>query len=208
MGCSAPALVVDAKLQKKIEEKILKPTIKGLMEEGRPYKGILYLGGILIKQKGVLEPYVIEFNARWGDPEAQVLLPGVKTDLVEINQVILDESIHKTTITTDNKSRVVVAGVSRGYPGDYEKVKGKEIFGLDKVMKMKGIRLYGGGVKVVGKKFYANGGRLFYIVGEGKSVIEARQKAYEAMALVHIEGNNLHYRTDIGWMDVERIRRK
>jgi phosphoribosylamine--glycine ligase len=136
------------------------------------------------------------------------VLPGVKTDLVEINQVILDESIHKTTITTDNKSRVVVAGVSRGYPGDYEKVKGKEIFGLDKVMKMKGIRLYGGGVKVVGKKFYANGGRLFYIVGEGKSVIEARQKAYEAMALVHIEGNNLHYRTDIGWMDVERIRRK
>jgi phosphoribosylamine--glycine ligase len=208
MGCSAPALVVDAKLQKKIEEKILKPTIKGLMEEGRPYKGILYLGGILIKQKSVLEPYVIEFNARWGDPEAQVLLPVVKTDLVEINQVILDESIHKTTITTDNKSRVVVAGVSRGYPGDYEKVKGKEIFGLDKVMKMKGIRLYGGGVKVVGKKFYANGGRLFYIVGEGKSVIEARQKAYEAMALVHIEGNNLHYRTDIGWMDVERIRRK
>ena len=106
----------------------------------------------------------------------------------------------------DGKARVVVAGVSRGYPGDYEKVRGKQIFGINEARKIAGVRIYGAGVKEEAGKYYANGGRLFYIMGEGKTVIEARRKAYEAMALVYIEGNNLHFRTDIGWRDVQRLR--
>lgn len=207
MGCSTPPLVLTSQIRKKIESKIIKPTIKGLIAENRPYKGILFLGGIIIKQKDQLTPLVIEFNARWGDPEAEALLPSITTDLFEINMAILAGSIDKINIQTDQKARVVVAGVSKGYPTNYDKVKGKEIFGLEEARKVKGVCLFGAGVKVRGKKYYAQGGRLFYIVGEGKSVIEARQKAYEAMALIHIDGNNLHYRTDIGWRDRQRIRR-
>lgn len=207
MGCSSSPLVLTPQIRKAIETKIIKPTIKGLREENIAYKGILYLGGIIIKHKGQLVPYVIEFNARWGDPEAEVILPGITNDLFEINMAILEGNVNKVNIQTDHKSRVVITAVSKGYPTNYEKVKGKEVFGLDEARKIKGVRLYGAGIKVIGKKYYAYGGRLFYIVGEGKSIIQARQKAYEAIALVHIDGNNLHYRTDIGWRDVQRLQR-
>jgi phosphoribosylamine--glycine ligase len=207
MGCVSSPLVLTPQIKKEIKTKILKPTIKGLKEEGRPYKGILYLGGIIVKQNGRLCPYVIEFNARWGDPEAEVILPGITNDLFEMDMSVLEGNIDKLNIQADGKSRVVIAGVSKGYPSNYENIKGKQIFGLDKARKIKGIHLYGASVKVVDKKYYVHGGRLFYIVGEGRSIIEARRKAYEAMSLIHIDGNNLHYRTDIGWRDVQRLQK-
>ena len=151
-------------------------------------------------------PCVIEFNARWGDPEAQVILPGLKNDLFEVGIAIVEKGLDKLEIKIDGKSRVVVAGVSKGYPGNYASVKGKQIFGLDEAKKVKGVRIYGAGIKIIEGKYYASGGRLFYVVGEGDSVIEARQKTYEAMAAVSVEGNNLHFRTDIGFRDVERER--
>ena len=150
-------------------------------------------------------PFVIEFNARWGDPEAQVILPGLKNDLFEIGMAIVEGELHKLEVKMDEKSRVVVAGTSRGYPGNYDFVKGKQIFGLDKARKIKGIKIYGAGIKILEGKYFASGGRLFYIVGEGNNVIEARQKTYQAMAAVSVEGNNLHFRTDIGWRDVEYV---
>ncbi|MAG59615.1 5-(carboxyamino)imidazole ribonucleotide mutase, partial [Candidatus Woesebacteria bacterium] len=110
--------------------------------------------------------------------------------------------IRKVKIKNDNKARVVVAGASRGYPGDYSDATGKQIFGIEEVLKMDGVRFYSAGVKKRGRNYYTNGGRLFYMVGEGKDVVEARQKAYEAMSTIFVEGNNLHYRTDIGWRDV------
>jgi len=202
MGCSSPPLVLTAELMKVIEKKILAVTINGLNLESRSYKGVLYLGGIVVG--GV--PHVVEFNARWGDPEAEVILPGLVNDLFEISVGIIERKLGNMDIRTDGMARVVVAGTSRGYPGDYSIVRGKRIYGLEEVSKIKGVKLYGAGVKVEDKKYYANGGRLFYIVGEGKTVIEARSKAYEAMSRVNIDGNNLHYRTDIGWRDVERLR--
>ncbi|MCJ7804309.1 phosphoribosylamine--glycine ligase, partial [Patescibacteria group bacterium] len=205
MGCSAPPLVLSPDLLKKIEKQILDKAILALNKEGRPYRGVFYLGGMLIKQKGKLNPYVIEFNARWGDPEAQVILPGLTNDLFEISMAIAKGDISNLKIKTDGKARVVVAGASRGYPGNYQEVKGKRIYGLDKARKVKGVKVYGAGIKEENGKYYANGGRLFYIVGEGKTVIEARRKAYEAMSLVYIEGNNLHFRTDIGWRDIQRL---
>ena len=105
----------------------------------------------------------------------------------------------------DDKTRVCVVGASRGYPGDYSEVKGKRIYGLKNVMKKEGVEVFGAGIEIREGKFYANGGRLFSVVGEGEDILEAKQKAYSAIAMVDIEGNNLHYRTDIGWRDVERF---
>lgn len=201
MGCgSRPSAVTqDIKIQVK---EIFKKTLDGLKKEERSYSGILYLGGMIVKGK----VYVLEFNARWGDPEAEVILPGIKNDLYDLSTAVLEQKINKVNLKTDDKYRVVVAGCSRGYPGDYTKVLGKRIFGLEKVSKIPGVKLFGAGVKVSGRKFLALGGRLFFIVGEGKDVMEARTKAYGAMSLISIEGNNLHFRNDIGWRDVQRFK--
>ena len=208
MGCSSSPLVVTAEMMQDITTGVFNKTIGGLREEGRPYKGVLYLGGMLIKEKDKLNPYVIEFNARWGDPEAQVILPGLVNDLFETSMMIAEGDISSMNLRTDGKSRVVVAGASRGYPGDYSQVRGKQIHGVEEVRKVKGVRFYSAAIKEEGGKYLANGGRLFYIVGEGSNIIEARERAYDAMSLVSIEGNNLHFRTDIGWRDVERLRQK
>lgn len=206
MGCSTPPLVLNKTLLNRVKKDILDKVIEGMNREGIPYKGLLYFGGMAVKKDNRLKPYVIEFNSRWGDPEAQVIVPSIQNDLFEIGMAIHKGDISNVKIRTDGKARVVVAGVSRGYPGDYSKVKGKRIYGLKEAMKVEGIRIYGAGVKVINKIHYADGGRLFYIVGEGKTTIDARQKAYEAMSIISVEGNNLHYRTDIGWRDIARLR--
>ncbi|MBU1126815.1 phosphoribosylamine--glycine ligase, partial [Patescibacteria group bacterium] len=206
MGCSAPPLVLSREMMASTKEKIIGKTIKGLQEEERHYKGILYFGGMMIKEKGQLVSYVIEFNARWGDPEAQVLLPGLTNDLFEVSMAVVGGDIRNLRLRTDKNARVGVAGVSRGYPGDYEKVKGKQLFGLDEARKINGVKIYGAGIKRIDGKYYASGGRLFYIVGRGENVLEARKKAYGAMSLISVEGNNLQFRTDIGYRDVERLR--
>ncbi|MEX0616570.1 MAG: phosphoribosylamine--glycine ligase [Candidatus Woykebacteria bacterium] len=202
IGANAPALLAsNNKIQKKVEEIIVK-TIKGMEKEGRLYKGILYLGLIIDKKKNLK---IIEFNARWGDPEAQVVLPGIKNDYLEVATSVIDGELDKLKILEDKKTRVCIVGASRGYPGDYSKVKNKQIFGIDEALKTPGVSIYGAGLRRVGTRFFANGGRLFNVVGEGKDVVEARARAYQAISLINIQGNNLHYRTDIGWRDVERI---
>ncbi len=203
VGSIAPAGVVTKEILKEVDTKIIKPVIYGTQKEGRPYKGVLYLGAILTKD-GVK---VIEFNARWGDPEAEVILPGIKTDYLTIVESALSGKLNSLQISMDAKARVSVAGCAKGYPGDYSKAKGKEIFGLEKAMKLPSITIFGSGIKREGKRFFVKGGRVFHLVAEGKDVIEARRKAYEALSLISIEGNNLHYRTDIGWRDVERMRK-
>lgn len=207
MGCSTPPLVLTRDLLKAIQTEILDKVVRRFKEEKIVYKGVLYLGGMAVKTNGQIRPYVIEFNARWGDPEAQVIIPGIENDLFDISLSLHKGDINSLNIKTDGKARVVVAGVSKGYPQDYSSVKGRRIYGLDEAKSVKGVRVYGAGIKVINKLHYASGGRLFYIVGEGRNVIEARQKAYEAMSLVSVEGNNLHYRTDIGWRDVARLRK-
>lgn len=202
-GCSTPPLVLTESVKSQIEV-IFDKTITSLKNENRTYVGILYLGGILVDQGNGLTPYIIEWNARWGDPEAQAIIPGIKNDLFAVSMQTVGGDIKNLDIETDGKARVAIAGMSKGYPDDYGDVIGKQIFGLDKVMKMDGIRLYGAGITVQEGKYYASGGRLFYVVGEGNNVLEAREKAYSAMAVVFVEGNNLHYRTDIGWRDAQR----
>jgi phosphoribosylamine--glycine ligase len=204
MGCSAPPLVITPDIEKQIEN-IITQTIHGLYKEGRPYKGVLYLGGIITTHNNTPLVKVIEYNARWGDPEAQVIIPSIQTDLYEISIALAKGTIHTMHLETDTISRVVVTAASRGYPSDYATVKGKKIFGLEEALNLPNIKIYPAAIKQKDTAYYASGGRLFYIVGEGQNVIQARKKAYKALSLIYIEGNNLHYRTDIGYHDVERF---
>ena len=208
MGCVSNPLIVDRKIKKQVEE-IFNKVIYGMKKEKRPYKGVLYLGGMVVDGKGLpagRQVYVIEFNARWGDPEAQVIVPSIKNDFFELADAIIFGKIKGLKLDIDKKVRVVVAATAKGYPTDYTSVKGKKVFGIEKVQKM-GVKIYGAGVKKIVGDYVVNGGRVLYIVGEGQDVIEAREKAYEAMKLISIEGDNLHYRTDIGWRDVERMKK-
>lgn len=195
IGSSSPPLVVSKNIYQQAEL-IIKKTIEGLAKEGRIYKGVLYLGAIVVDKK----VYVIEFNSRWGSPEAEVLVPGIKNDFFDLSMSVVNEDLSKTRILTDKKTRIAVTGSLR--PGI--ETKKRELFGIERVLKLSGITIYGARVSKRGNRFFVSSGRLFHIVGEGKTIIEARQNAYKAMAGLYIEGNNLHYRTDIGWRDVER----
>jgi phosphoribosylamine---glycine ligase len=202
MGCVSNPLIVTPQIIKTIKKTILDPFMKGMEKEGRSYVGILYLGA-MVTQNGVK---IIEFNARWGDPEAEVLIPAIKTDYLSIVETVLAKKLVNMKIQLDKLSRISIAGCSLGYPVDYAKVKGKQIIGLEQAMTISGIKIFGAGIVKSANVFDAHGGRVFHIVGEGKSLLEARAKAYGAIARVSIMGNNLHYRTDIGWRDLERIK--
>lgn len=208
MGSVAPAGVVNKKILEEVEGKIIAPLMKGMQKEKRPYKGVLYLGGMKTNPPAGGGVKVIEFNCRWGDPEAEVILPSIKTDYLSAVESIMSGKLKSLKLNLDSRVRISVAGCSKGYPGDYSKVKDKQIFGLEKAMKLSGVSIFGSGIIREKGKFLANGGRLFYVVSEGKDIIEARKKAYQAMSLISIEGNNLHFRTDIGWRDVERFGEK
>jgi phosphoribosylamine--glycine ligase len=201
MGCTTPARIISPKLLNKIELEILKPFMEGMQKENRPYTGILYLGGMLTK-KGVR---IVEFNARWGDPEAQVILPGIKTDYIKIINAVREQKLNKLKIVSDRKTRISIAGCSRGYPNDYSEIKNKEIYGLNLILKSKNAIIYGAGIKRKNNKFFANGGRIFHLVSEGENILETRKNAYYLMSSIYIQNNGLHYRTDIGWRDIERI---
>jgi len=206
MGCSTPPLVVNSNVKTQISN-IFKKTFEGLKAEGLPYQGVLYLGGIVVENK----VFIIEYNARWGDPEVECILPGIKNDWYEVSLAVSQNKLSDIRIEQDNFSRIVVAACSLGYPEDYSKVKGKEILGLNELIQTPGIRVYGAGTKLVDGKYYAHGGRLFYVVAEGKDVIKARKKAYLALEKVSIPGENgenlLHYRKDIGYRDVQRLQK-
>lgn len=203
VGSVAPTGAINNSIIRIIESKIIKPTLQGMKKEGRPYKGILYLGGMKTDD-GVK---IIEFNCRWGDPEAEVILPSITSDYLDLAQAVINGKLNKTKVVFDKKVRVSVAGCAKGYPDNYSAVRGKEIFGIKEAMRVSGVLIFGSGIKKEGNKFVAAGGRVFYVVGEGKDIKEAREKAYKAISLINIEGNNLHYRKDIGWRDVERMKK-
>lgn len=199
VGCSTPPLIVSKAIYNQ-GKKIIEKTLQGLQKEKTPYKGVLYLGAIVVNKK----VYIIEFNARWGSPEAEVLVPGIQDDLFEIGIEIANGKLKRNILKTDGKSRVVVTGSLR--PGvDPQK---RELFGLDTLLKNKEVIFYGTRVTKEKNKFFVSSGRLFHLIGSGKNVLEARKKTYDSMSTLFIEGNSLHFRTDIGWRDVERIYKK
>lgn len=201
IGSTSPPLVVTKGVIKQIE-KIFEKTIHGLKIERRPYVGILYLGAMLVGKK----VYVIEFNSRWGDPEVEVILPSIKNDIFELSNLALSGNVKNASIKHDNKYRLLVTACAKGYPFDLSNSLGKQISGIKETSKLKGIKIYGSGVKQKNGKYFTSGGRLFHIVAEGNNVLDARKIAYNALSKIRVEGNNLHYRTDIGFRDVNRMK--
>ena len=189
MGSYSPPQFYSAVLGDIIMKTVMKPVIMAMADEGRPYKGTLY-GGLMITANNV--PKVIEFNARLGDPETQVVLPRLKTDLLEILLAVVNNSLDKINIEFDNNACVGVVMASGGYPGSYK--TGFPISGLDDVDK--DIMVFHAGTKS-GKsgEAFTSGGRVLTVVAAGKSLAEARKKVYNNISRIHFE--DCYYRKDI-----------
>ena len=196
VGCSTPPFIVNKNVYEQ-GKLIIKKTVEGLANEKRIYKGVLYLGAIVVGKK----VFVIEFNARWGSPEAEVIVPGIQNDLFEIGINVAKSQLNKVKIKTDGRARVAITGSLR--PGATNKKR--EMYGIKEVIRLPGITLYGTRITQSNNRYFVSSGRLFHVVGEGKNIIEARRKAYGAISMMSIEENTLHFRTDIGWRDVERF---
>lgn len=171
-------------------ETIFKPTIEAMNKEGRSFKGCLYFG-LMITPNG---PKVIEYNARFGDPEAQVVLPRLKTDLADICEAVIDETLSDLDIEWYNGAAACVVMASGGYPVKYN--KGLEITGLDDKGQVDDAIVYHAGTKYENGKFYTNGGRVLGITAVAPTLDEALKKAYSAVEKIKFDG--AHYRRDIG----------
>ena len=195
MGTFTPAPFYGEKTEKEVYEKIMLPTVNAMNAEGRTFKGVLYFG--LMKTKDGMK--VIEYNARFGDPETQVILPMLKTDILDIFEAVTDERLEDITIEWEQGACVCVVLASGGYPTAYQ--KGKEItFGdLDE-----DVVLCHAGTKRVDNKLVTDGGRVLGVCAKGKTIEDARKKAYKNVEKVRFE--NMHYRTDIGikYRNIER----
>ncbi|MBO8434333.1 MAG: phosphoribosylamine--glycine ligase [Tyzzerella sp.] len=190
MGTFSPSVFYTEEMNQECMEKIFKPTVEAMAKEGRPFVGILYFGLMLTKD-GMK---VIEYNARFGDPETQVVLPRLKTDLLEIMEACVDGKLADMNIEWYDNSAVCVVLASGGYPTAYE--KGFEITGLDDIKKRDDIVVFHAGTDLKDGKFVTNGGRVLGITGIGKDINEAIKIAYEGVEIVDFEKK--HFRTDIG----------
>ncbi|MGN1139387.1 MAG: phosphoribosylamine--glycine ligase [Ruminococcus sp.] len=190
MGTISPNPYYTDEIAKECYDTIFVPTIRAMEQEGRPFKGCLYFG-LMLTPNG---PKVIEYNARFGDPEAQVVLPRLKTDLVDICEAIIDERLADIDIQWYDGATACVVMASGGYPLAYK--KGIEILGLDENGGVDGAVVYHAGTKLEGDKFLTNGGRVLGVTAKGDTLNEALDKAYTAVSKITFE--NAHYRKDIG----------
>ncbi len=190
MGAYSPAPVVNPKLFKRVMKEIMIPTVEAMASEGIPYKGVLY-GGLIIKGG---EAKVLEFNCRFGDPEAQPILMRLKTDLLDVVEAAIEGKLKDLKLEWDERAAVCVVLASGGYPGKYE--KGKVINGLDEVEGMEDVMVFHAGTALEDGKFVTAGGRVLGVTALGDTIKEAIDRAYEAVSKISWEG--MHYRKDIG----------
>lgn len=188
MGAVSPVPFADEAFMKKVEDRIVKPTIEGLKAEGIDYKGFIFIG--LMNCDG--DPYVIEYNVRMGDPESEVVLPRIKTDFVEILEACAENRLSELDIEFDDRCVTTVMMVSGGYPGSYE--KGKVITGLETV---KDSVVFHAGTKSMEGKVLTNGGRVLAVSSFGKDMQEALGKSYANAGKISFEGS--YFRSDIGF---------
>ena len=190
MGTISPNPYYTEEIAKECYDTIFVPTIKAMEQEGRPFKGCLYFG-LMLTPNG---PKVIEYNARFGDPEAQVVLPRLKTDLVDICEAIIDERLADIDIQWYDGATACVVMASGGYPLAYK--KGIEISGLDENGGVDGAVVYHAGTKLENDKFLTNGGRVLGVTAKGDTLDDALNKAYTAVSKITFD--NAHFRKDIG----------
>lgn len=195
MGTYAPAPVMTPELTERAVEEILKPTISAMEKEGRAYRGCLYLG-LMITADG---PKVVEFNARFGDPETQVVLPLLDGDLVQIMHACADGTLADVPIRWKDGAAVCVVLSAGGYPASYE--KGNEIYGIGNAEKLGALVFHAGTAKKNGK-IVTNGGRVLGVVGMGKDITSAVQSAYDAVDQISFKGE--YHRKDIAHRALNR----
>lgn len=190
MGAYSPAPVISDELFEEIKKDIMLPAIKGLANEGRPYKGVLY-GGLMISDN---RAKVLEFNVRFGDPEAQPILIRMKSDLIPVLEAVIDGSLDKIDIEWSDQASVCVVMSSGGYPGDYE--KGKEIKGIKEAGSLKDVVVFHSGTSYQDSRLVTSGGRVLGVTALGSGIEDAINRAYEAVEMIGWDG--AHYRKDIG----------
>ncbi len=190
MGAYAPVPFVSEKILRDIHDLVLEPAVRGMAEEGRPYKGVLY-AGLMMTERG---PKVIEFNCRLGDPETQVILPLMKNDFAQLVSSAVDGTLDSETLEWEDAYAVCVVMTSGGYPGDYE--KGREISGLRDIKDQDAL-VFHAGTKFENRRFYTNGGRVLGVTAVDEHIDNAVAKAYETVERIRFDGR--HYRTDIAY---------
>lgn len=189
MGAFSPSPLITPELEDQIMRKIIYPTLQAMTTEGCAYSGILY-AGIILTKNGL---YVLEFNARWGDPEAQALLPRLKTDWVKIMEATIDGQLDKINVEWEEGGSICLVLTSGGYPGAYK--KGEHISGMDKALPA-GVTLFHAGTALKDGEWLTAGGRVLGITAIGNNLPEARKQAYQAIKQISFE--KMHYRSDIG----------
>lgn len=188
MGAISPVPFADATFMEKIKNQIIIPTIKGLKQDGIPYKGFIFFGLINVKN----EPYVIEYNCRMGDPETEVVIPRLKSDLLDLFEGIACNTLSERDIQFDERSAATIMMVSGGYPESYE--KGKQIYGLNSISDS---LVFHAGTSSDGPAVMSAGGRVLSVTSYGKNVESAVKKSYDSIA--KIEFDNSYFRKDIGF---------
>jgi len=188
MGAVSPVPFADSVLLEKIESRIVKPTIEGLQEDGIVYKGFVFIG--LINVKG--EPIVIEYNVRMGDPETEVVIPRLKSDLVELFIAVADGTLNEVTLEIDSRSATTIVVVSGGYPEHFE--KGKIISGIENVSES---IVFHAGTKTENGSVVSNGGRVLAVTSYGDTFQNAIKKSYQSIEKLHFD--TMYYRKDIGF---------
>jgi phosphoribosylamine--glycine ligase len=196
MGAYSPAPNIDDAMSARVMAEIITPTLRAMRAMGAPYKGVLY-AGLMIAADG---PKLIEYNARFGDPETQVLMLRLMSDLVPALLASRDGQLKSFDLRWYADPALTVVMAAKGYPGEY--ARGSVIEGLDDAARVEGVEIFHAGTKADGNRILANGGRVLNVSAIGKTVREAQARAYEAISRIRWpEG---FYRHDIGWRAIER----
>ncbi len=196
MGAYSPAPVMTAEMEKRALEEIVRPTAQALVRMGMPYRGVIF-AGLMITKDG---PKLIEYNARFGDPECQVLMTRLKDDLLTLLLATCDGTLDKMSVRWRDEHAITVVMATKGYPGAYE--SGSEIRGLDRAGEVDGVTVFHAGTKRAGDRIVASGGRVLNVTATGKTLQEAQARAYRAVDL--IDWPQGFCRRDIGWRALTR----
>ncbi len=196
MGAYSPAPIITKELEKKIILRIVKPTLKSLRDKKQFYRGFLYVG-LMIKNKN---PYLIEYNVRMGDPECQVIIPRLKTDLLKIIKYSLQNKLNKLKLKWEKNKCMTIVLCSKGYPGHYKKDK---IINLKKIKDTKNLFVFHAGTKENNGNIFSTGGRVLNIVSKGKNFYKIRKKIIKLIK--KIRWDNGFYRKDIGWRIIKKL---
>ncbi|MAJ89241.1 MAG: hypothetical protein CL416_06575, partial [Acidimicrobiaceae bacterium] len=191
MGAFSPANILDNKLEEKIKKKIIEPTLNFLKKEGHPYKGFLYTG-LMVKEN---EPYLIEYNIRMGDPECQVLMMRLKTNLFDIIKSVINNTLKNIRIQWNDECCMTIVLCSKGYPEKYK--KDIEIENLNKIISDNNNQIFHAGTYERNKKIFSNGGRVLNITSLSENLSRTRDKCLET--LKKLDWKNGFFRKDIGW---------